>query len=86
MPVPPTDLPGPEEPVDLLVLDEALCELEARDQRMSEVVKLRFFAGLTVEQTALALDVTGRTVDRDWTAAKAWLSRQMSQGGRGSSP
>jgi RNA polymerase sigma factor (TIGR02999 family) len=86
VPVRPTDLPGPEEPVDLLLLDEALRGLEARDQRMSEVVKLRYFAGLTVEQTASALGVTGRTVDRDWTAAKAWLFREMSREGGGASP
>jgi RNA polymerase sigma factor (TIGR02999 family) len=82
----PTDLPGVEESVDLLALDEALSRLEARDRRMSEVVKLRFFAGLTVDQTAQVLDVTGRTVDRDWTAAKAWLFREMSHGGGGESP
>jgi DNA-directed RNA polymerase specialized sigma24 family protein len=86
VPVQPTDLPGAEEPVDLLALDEALCRLEARDWRMSEVVKLRFFAGLTVDQTARALGVTGRTVDRDWTAARAWLFREMSHRGRESSP
>jgi RNA polymerase sigma factor (TIGR02999 family) len=67
---------GPES-VDLLGLDGALGRLEQHDRRMSEIVKLRFFAGLTIEQTALALGVTSRTVNRDWTAAKAWLHHEM---------
>jgi RNA polymerase sigma factor (TIGR02999 family) len=67
--------------VDLLALDEVLRALEKRDTRMSEIVKLRFFAGLTIEQTALALGVTSRTVNRDWTAAKAWLHHEMTSRG-----
>ena len=65
------------ESVDLLGLDEALGRLEQHDRRMSEIVKIRFFAGLTIEQTALALGVTSRTINRDWTAAKAWLHHEM---------
>ena len=65
------------ESVDLIGLDEALARLEQRDPRMSEIVKLRFFAGLTIEQTALALAVTSRTVNRRWIAAKTWLRREM---------
>lgn len=63
---------------ELLALDEALTRLEARDRRMSDIVKLRYFAGLSVEETAEALSVSPRTVDRDWTAARAWLFRELS--------
>ena len=65
-----------EASVDVLVLDDALRRLEAQDERKAQVVKLRFFAGLTIEETANALDVTPRTVDRDWVAARAWLHRE----------
>ena len=64
--------------VELLALDEALGRLEARDPAMSNVVKLRFFAGLTVPETAEALELSVRTVNRHWTAAKAWLHAEMS--------
>jgi RNA polymerase sigma factor (TIGR02999 family) len=62
-----------EHDADLLVLDKALRELEARDQRKAAVVKLRFFAGLTVEQAAEALGVSTSTVEKDWTYARCWL-------------
>lgn len=62
---------------ELLALDQALGRLEARDVAMSNVVKLRFFAGLTIPETAEALDLSVRTVNRHWTAAKAWLHDQM---------
>ncbi len=65
------------ESVDLLALDDALGRLQEHDQRMAEVVKLRFFAGLTIEETAAALDVTSRTVNRDWIAARAWLHHEL---------
>jgi RNA polymerase sigma factor (TIGR02999 family) len=65
--------PGP----DLIALDEALEALAAIDPRKSQVVELRFFGGLTVEETAAALHVSDRTVKRDWTMAKLWLSREM---------
>ena len=58
---------------DLLALDEALVRLEERDPRMAEIVHLRFFAGLSVEETAAALEVSERTVKREWAAARAWL-------------
>ncbi len=62
---------------EMLALDRALTQLESKDTTMSNVVKLRFFSGLNVEQTALALDLSPRTVNRQWTAARAWLISQM---------
>lgn len=63
--------------VDLLGLDEALERLEAKDKRKAELVKLRFFAGLTIEQAALALGVSTSTADNDWAYAKSWLRLAM---------
>jgi len=63
--------------LDLLALDEALTRLEAHDSRLCEMTMLRFFAGLTIEDTARALDVSSATVERDWSYAKAWLFREM---------
>ncbi|MHC4140344.1 MAG: ECF-type sigma factor [Planctomycetota bacterium] len=58
---------------DLLALDEALCELEQRDETSAKVVMLRHFAGLTVEETARALGLSTPTVNRRWRYARAWL-------------
>lgn len=66
--------PRPEE---LLAVDRALDRLAALDPRMAEVVKLRYFAGLTVEETARTVGSSQRTVYRQWTAAKAWLRREL---------
>lgn len=63
---------------ELLAVDEALKQLAAVDTRKSEVVELRFFGGLTVEETATALRVSTETVMRDWKLAKAWLLRELS--------
>ena len=65
--------------VDLLALDEALVALKAVDRRLSDVVELRFFAGLTIDDAAEALDVSTATVERDWTVAKAWLYERLSR-------
>ena len=62
---------------DLLALDQALTRLEARDAAMAEVVKLRYFAGLTIEETAQALQSSPRSVNRHWSAARAWLHREL---------
>jgi RNA polymerase sigma factor (TIGR02999 family) len=62
---------------DLLALDEAIQRLEGQDPRMAEIVRLRFFAGLSVEETARALDVSERTVKREWAVARAWLFDAM---------
>jgi RNA polymerase sigma factor (TIGR02999 family) len=65
--------------IDILALDEALDRLKARDERKSRVVELRFFGGLSVEETAAALDVSPQTVLRDWSLSKAWLQREMNR-------
>jgi RNA polymerase sigma factor (TIGR02999 family) len=58
---------------DLIALDEALGQLEAKDSRKAKVVKLRFFAGLTTQQTAEALGVSLSTVEKEWAYARSWL-------------
>ena len=67
------------DPVDLEALDAALTQLAALDARQARVVELRYFAGLTVEETADVLDASPRTVKRDWQMARAWLRREMSR-------
>jgi len=62
---------------DILILDTLLKELAVRDARAASVVELRYFAGLTVQQTALALGVSDFTVEEDWRIAKAWLAVQV---------
>lgn len=64
-----------------VIVDDALNALAKRDQRKAKVVELRFFGGLTVEETAAALDVSTQTVLRDWSLAKAWLRREINQPG-----
>jgi RNA polymerase sigma factor (TIGR02999 family) len=67
---------GPK--LDILALNQALDKLAAKDPRKAELVKLRFFAGLTTEQAALALGVAPSTVDLDWAYAKSWLRAEIS--------
>jgi RNA polymerase sigma factor (TIGR02999 family) len=62
---------------DLVVIDDALKALEAASARKARVVELRFFGGLSVEETAEALQVSTETVRRDWNLAKAWLQREL---------
>jgi RNA polymerase sigma-70 factor, ECF subfamily len=66
---------------DLLDLDEALNELADLDERQAHLVELRFFGGLSIEETARALDVSVATANRDWVTAKAWLFRRLKQKG-----
>ena len=63
--------------VEILALDTALDRLEAIDQRQSRLVELRFFGGLTVDETAVVLGVAPITVKRDWALARAWLYREL---------
>ena len=65
---------------EVLALDEALSRLEHQDPAMAQLVKLRYFAGLTVEETAKALGLSQRSVNRQWTAARAWLRVEMRSG------
>jgi RNA polymerase sigma-70 factor (ECF subfamily) len=64
--------------IDVTALDQALRALEALDARQARIVELRFFAGLTVEETAELLEISPATVKRDWTLAKIWLRRELS--------
>jgi RNA polymerase sigma factor (TIGR02999 family) len=67
----------PERPRDLVLIDAALTKLAEIDQRRSGIVELRFFGGLTVEETAMVLKVSQRTVLREWNLAKAWLYQEI---------
>lgn len=71
---------------DILELEGALRELETVSPRQAEVVVCRFFAGLSVEDTAVALGVSTPTVKRDWRVARAWLASALATSGRGASP
>jgi RNA polymerase sigma-70 factor (ECF subfamily) len=68
-----------EKPVDLMALDEALNRLSERDEQQARVVELRYFSGLTLEETAEALRVSRATVARDWETARAWLHRELTR-------
>jgi RNA polymerase sigma factor (TIGR02999 family) len=76
------DEPGTvmNENIDVVALDDALKLLAKRDGQQSQIVELRFFAGLTVEETAATLGISPATVKRDWSMARAWLSRKMKRG------
>ena len=63
--------------VELLALNDALSELAAVSPRQAQVVEMRYFAGLTIEEAAEALDLNPRTVERDWAVARAWLRRHL---------
>jgi len=65
--------------VDVVALDDALNSLAEADPRQSRVVELRFFAGLSLEETSKAMGIATATVQRDWTAARAWLHREISR-------
>jgi len=67
-----------ETDADIVALDEALDELAERDPRKARIVELRFFGGLTVEETAQFLDISPATALREWNKAKAWLYRELS--------
>ncbi len=72
---------APERGADLLALDEALTRLAALNARQAQVVELRYFGGLNEEETAEALKVSLRTVQRDWNLARLWLYQALTQGG-----
>jgi RNA polymerase sigma factor (TIGR02999 family) len=68
---------GAASDADILAVEEALTRLESEDPRKGRIVELRYFAGLTVEETAAALDVSVGTVERDWRFARAWLREEL---------
>ena len=69
--------PAPERAKELCALDDALELLAAQDPRRAQVIELRFFGGLSVEETAEALGVSPQTVMRDWRLARAWLAVEL---------
>jgi|SRR5688572_5167472 len=71
---------APEQDIDLVALDEAMERLAAMDPRKSRLVELRFFGGMTNEETAEVLGIAPATVKRDWSFAKAWLLRELTKG------
>ena len=68
-----------EQKMDLVALDEALKKLADLNQRQSQIVELRYFGGLSEEEIAAALDISVRTVRRDWSVARAWLYRELNK-------
>ena len=81
------DLPQPAaEGVDLVVLDDALSRLAALDARQGQIVELRFFGGLSVEETAAVMGVSERTIKREWQMSRAWLRREMARAPADPSP
>jgi RNA polymerase sigma-70 factor, ECF subfamily len=72
---------APSRPSELIALDDALCRLATVDARKAQVVELRYFGGLNVEESAQVLRVSRNTVIRDWSFAKAWLRRELDVGG-----
>lgn len=73
------DVSAPEEDLDVLAVNDALDRLAEEDPRLAEVVNLRFFAGMSIEETAQAMETSPATVKRDWAFARAWLVEQVNQ-------
>ena len=76
------DVSTEPDPASMLALDDALGELKQLDPRLLEVVMLRYFSGLSIEEVASAMNVSSRTIKRDWVVARAWLSRKLSGDGQ----
>jgi RNA polymerase sigma factor (TIGR02999 family) len=75
--------PDVDRAMDLVAIDEMLVRLAAIDSQQSRIVELRFFGGLTVEETAEVLGISPATVHREWRMAKAWLYREITKPGKG---
>src|SRR5262245_55632071 len=73
-------LPTTQHGFDVLTMDELLARLAAFDPRKSRVIELRYFGGLSLDETATVLQISRATVDRDWRAARAWLAQQLTDG------
>jgi RNA polymerase sigma factor (TIGR02999 family) len=76
------DVAAPEPDAGLLAIDEALGELASHDPRKASVVELRFFGGLSMEETAKTLGISLRTAQNDWAFARAWLYRELTREAR----
>ena len=81
VPIDGIDVPAPEPGDDLIAVDQAVEALSAEDPRKARVVELRFFGGLSMEETAETLGVSVRTVHNDWVFARAWLYRALTNDG-----
>lgn len=75
------ETPSGGSPIDLVALDDALERLKSLDARQARIVELRFFGGLTTEEIARVLDVSSRTVEKEWRRTRAWLNREIQGGG-----
>ena len=75
-------IPAAEPGLDVIVLDEALTRLAAMDSRQAQVVELRYFGGLNIDETAVVLGVSAGTVKREWRSAKAWLLKEVTRSAR----
>ena len=71
-----------ERPINVLALEEALARLSHIDPRQGEIVELRFFGGLSIQEVAGVLDISEGTVKREWRSARAWLHKEVMPGGR----
>lgn len=80
IPHPPIEILGVSDTDNLEAIDIALTALEAIDARQAKIVELRFFGGLTIEETARVVDLSPATVKREWAFARAWLQRELTQG------
>jgi RNA polymerase sigma-70 factor, ECF subfamily len=80
VPIDVVDLASEDDPEQILALDDVVRRLSEYDELAAQVVRLRFYAGLSVEQAADALGVSERTVKREWAFARAWLRRQVEEG------
>ena len=69
-----------QDPTEVLAIEEVLAKLEKTDRQKADIVTMRYFAGLTVDETADALGLAPRTVDREWKFARSWLYRELSSG------
>jgi RNA polymerase sigma factor (TIGR02999 family) len=83
LPLEHVEIAAPEPSLDVLALEEALARFEQADRLKADLVKLRYFAGLTVEQAAEALGISATTADRYWSYARAWLHAELKKGGPG---
>ena len=73
---------SPQKLEEILAVDQALSSLRQFDRQQAQIVEMRYFAGMTVDETAAALGIAPRTVDREWVLAGAWLRRELSGKGR----